>query len=253
VTILLNINHFVALFVESFKKLGLGKVWGLLVLYTLFMWLVLYAHFDFLSPVFYGLISVWLSILGSLPGWWYPAGTNEFFVHYPGHFLALPLVFSNAEFILGVLLESVTLGAVALLFFKAFTKNSSVEAGRGALQAWLQLALLWLIIQIILMAVQRLMPLLLADQLYGKRLLLYRWVLLPGMLSVVFALFYYSVAAIPIYGMNAFQAIRRSIRLAVRRPFTAFFLAALILFVPMVVSQINDPAQIVDKFRPELV
>ena len=63
-TILAGINRFIALFVETAKQLGRKRIWFLLFGYFLLNWLVLYAHYNFMSPVFSGFIRIWTGLFG---------------------------------------------------------------------------------------------------------------------------------------------------------------------------------------------
>ncbi|MDH4157989.1 MAG: hypothetical protein OEW00_12015, partial [candidate division Zixibacteria bacterium] len=98
-----EINLFIGLAVDTLKQFGRGKIWLILFLYFLIDWLVLYAHYDFASPVFYTLISVWTGLVDSQRA----AG----FTHYPDQFLLMPYYFGWAKLLVGALVEGAFLGA----------------------------------------------------------------------------------------------------------------------------------------------
>lgn len=252
-TLLNNINHFITLFVQTLRMLGRIKILAIMLLYTLFLWLVLYVHNSFVDSPLQGLMLGWLNVLNAFPDFLYPSGAVDFFKHYPGHYIALPETFGWTKYFVALVLEGLLLGTVALWFGRAFAGQKSLPEERSPLSAWLQLIIYWLVLNIAFLAVYKLLPIPFEGMMYGKRLLLFKWVLLPGVLAVILGLFYYAVPGIMIRGYSAFRALGYSVRLALRRPFTAFFLAVLILAGPIIVANINDPTQVVEKFRPELV
>jgi hypothetical protein len=135
-----SINRFIGLFFDTFKQFGRGRIWLLLLAYFLLNWLFLYAHYNFVSPFFYGLIKFWTGLFGD------QQATG--FTHYPGHFLLLPYFFGWAKFYLGIILEGAVLGAVALMFSHAIQLTAQVERQtfKRVVSSWIHLVLAWLLI-----------------------------------------------------------------------------------------------------------
>jgi hypothetical protein len=247
---LARLNEFIALFISAAKQLGRGTIWLFLLLYALVSWLVLYAHYDFLAASFYGVISAWM---GLFPDVW-----QTMFAHYPGHFLAMPYVTGRAQLVVGLILEGLILGAVAVVFFNAYMRNTNRPAlpvGR-AFSMWLNLILVWVVINGLMFVLTTYLPDLIAPLIssHPRRLRLFQYVVMPFFFVLILSLFYFAIPSVVIFGENVFQALRRSLSIFRQRPFTAFFLAFFILLGPIAMSMLAGQAQtIVSKFRPEMV
>lgn len=242
-----GINRFVRLWIDSLKQLGSGKIWLLLLALFGINWLVLYAHYDFLSPMFYGIISLWTSLFGEQP-----AGG---FTHYPGHFLLLPYFFGWAKTVVSVIIEGVVLGLVALYFYRRYLRAEGESAGRFTGRLAAKLIGAWLLFNILILATGQLLPTIFESVLVGspRRQAAFTFGLMPLVFIVLLALFLYVIPALIVFRDSLFGAFGRSLRIFVRNPFTSFFLALLIMLLPLGFSLLNDPQTIVSKFNPELV
>jgi hypothetical protein len=245
-----SINRFIGLFVDTFKQFGRVRIWLVLLGYFLINWLLLYAHYNFVSPFFYGFISFWTGLFGD------QQATG--FTHYPGHFLLLPYFFGWAKLFLGILLEGAVLGAVAVMFYQSYHEIAKEERAtfRQVFASWIHLELAWLLLNGLILAVNRFLPDLLRPWLAGspRRTMAFEFAALPLIYVVILAVLFHMIPAAAVYRDHFFRALRRSFRLFLRRPFTSFFLSLLLLTVPVFVSIINGKsADIVQKFKPELV
>lgn len=245
-----SINRFIGLFLDTFKQFGRGRIWLLLFGYFLLDWLLLYSHYNFVSPAFYGFIKFWTGLFGS------QQATG--FTHYPGHFLLLPYFFGWGKFYLGIIFEGAVLGAAALMFYDSFLDAGKEERSslKTILASWIHLVLAWLLINGLIMVANLQLPELLEPWLAGspRRVKAFEFVLLPFIYVVVLALFFFMVSSVAVYRENFLKALKRSLRIFVRNPFTCFFLSLIVLAVPVFVSIIGSRSgEIVQKFKPELV
>ena len=104
-SILDSINRFITLFLDTIKQFGRFRAWAILLGYFLINWLILYAHYDFTSPLFYTLVTTWTNLID--------AGNADAFTHYPAQFYHLSDFYGWAKFGVGVVFEGLVLGAVA--------------------------------------------------------------------------------------------------------------------------------------------
>lgn len=255
-TLLRNLNHFISLFLETFRQFGRWRIWAVLAAYFALQWLILYAHFDFVSPAFYGFVKAWLGLAGALG--LISGQEAAVFTHYPGQFLVLPSVFGWARLLIGVLIEGLVLGYVAVLFRNIHLQSAGESAldVSATVRFWLQLALAWVALNGLILLVNIFLPELLQTWLRGspRRREAFEFIVLPVVQAFLFGLLYFAIPSVAIYGENVVKGIGRSVRIFFRRPFTSFFLAAAILFAPTLVASIaNRSADIITKFRPELV
>jgi len=243
-----SINQIIILFLDTLKQAGRLGIWLLLLGYFLVIWLLLYAHYNFLSPIFYPLISTWVSLFGE--------DSFTAFSHYPGHFLYLPYFFGWGKLLLGLLVEGLVLGGVAAMFADSFRKIARPDRTpfKSVLSLWLHLVLVWVVINGLTVVVNFFLPDLLQafHQDSPRRLMAIRFVILPFILTVILALFYFAIPAVVVFRDNFLKALGRSLKLFFRRPVTCFFLAAIIMFVPYFISALPTDVLIV-KFKPELV
>ncbi len=245
-----SINRTIGLFIESLRQIGAGRIWLWLLGYFAVSWLVLYAHYDFTSPLFYWAVSRWTELFGSR--------NATGFTHYRGHFLLLPYFFEWAKIVLSVIFEGLVLGAAAILFYERFVQVDEDDrfSFRSLSRSWLFLSIGFVIINGALLGSSQLLSALLNDfiRYSPRRILAFNWVLIPGMYAIILGLLLYVLPAVAVYRENVFAAVGRSVRLFFRNPITSVLMAAIVVLPPLVVSSlISNPATIVDKFSPELV
>lgn len=242
-----GINRFIRLWIDTLKQVGAGKIWLALIALFGINWLVLYAHYDFLSPLFYNVVTAWTSLFGEQP-----AGG---FTHYPGHFLLLPYFFGWAKTLVSVLIEGIVLGLVAMLFYRRYLDADGEGAGRFTGGLMLKLVGAWLIFNVLVLAAGQLLPSLFEPFLAGspRRQAAFSYGLMPLVFVVLLTLFLYVIPSLIVFRDSLFGAFGRSLRIFMRNPFTSFFLALLILILPLAFSLLNSPETIVSKFNPELV
>ncbi|MDD3730856.1 MAG: hypothetical protein PHU88_00560 [candidate division Zixibacteria bacterium] len=242
------LNQFIILFIDTFKQFGRLRIWLILIIYFIIIWLLLYAHYRFLSPVFYPLVSFWVSLFGK------DAATA--FSHYPGQFMYLPYFFGWAKLLAGFILEGLVLGWVAALLADGFRKTETPDKPglKKVLPLWLHLVIVWTVINGLIVLVNFFLPDLLQafHQDSPRRLLAVRFVILPFVLAVILALFFFVFPAVTVFRDNFIGAMRRSLKMFFRRPITCFFLAVVIMAVPYLISAI-PPDILILKFKPELV
>ena len=242
-------NQFVYLFIDTLKKFGLFKAWLLLLFWFAVNWFVLYMHYDSLSPMFYGVISVWLSLVKLISN----DQAVSAFQYYPQHFFYLGEFFGWAKILLALLFEGLILAAVARQFGKRY--NLSDSFGGSVWSRWGHLILVWVVLNALTIGASYAIPPVVAPFINGpRRLAAFSFILMPFVFTFIFSLFIFALPAVAVKGESCFKAIGHSLRLFVKRPFTAFFLAALILFVPLIIGAFaGRPSQIIETFRPEMV
>ena len=249
-SLLSGINHFIGLFLDSLRSLGRGRIWFLLLLNLLINLLVLYSHYDFQSPIFYGVINWWTNLFDS--------GRAIGFTHYPGHLLLLPYFNGWAKFFVSMAVEGAILGGVAVAFFRTFVDVGKRErqSVAGALWLWVQLILAWLLVNGLILLVNTQLPDLVTDFLQGspRRQDVFDLLVLPSIYVVILALFYFAIPFAAIYRTNIIKAAGNSIRIFFQRPITCLALAAFMLAVPVIIgATVGQQELIVDKFKPELI
>jgi len=245
-----TINRLISLFVDTFRQVGRGRIWLVLLVYFLLNWLVLYAHYKALSPLFYGPMKLWVGLFG--------AREATGFFHYPGHFLVLPFLFDWARMAVGLIFEGAVLGLVSLLFFDAFLEVKKPEASPYKLirSSWLHLILGWLLIYGAMLALALWLPSVFGSWMQGspRRMLAVEALLIPGVYTILLAALYFVIPSIAIYGDNVWEAVKRSLGLFRANPGTCLVLAFAVLIGQVVVSMVaGRPVTIIEKFRPELV
>jgi len=242
-----KINQFLLLFVETLRRLGNWRIWAVLLGYLALHWLVLYGHFRYVSTPFYGWLTPWIDFIGG--------DRAQAFSHYPQHFFYLGRYAGWAKLSVSLLIEGPVLGVVAMLFWRSFTKAPLEGPQRGVLGRWFNLVLAWAGLNALMMAVGHFLPTLASPFLNGpRRVLAFSYMVLPLCFAMVFAVLYFALPRVAVLGENAPLAIWRSVVQFVRRPFLAFFGAALILALPVFLNAVTSrPASIIDGFRPELV
>lgn len=245
-----SVNFFIALFYDTIRRVFVWRVWLLLVAYFLFHWLVLYAHYKFYSPFFYGLVMPWTEALDhqSALG----------FIHYPGQFLTLPFFFGWAKFILSIPFEGPVLGVIAIMLYRTYSGQyySRPNSTRQWLYVYLRLVIAWLAVEGVMMLINTYLPELLSSTLNRapRRIFVFRYMFLPGIHILLLSLFYFVVLYVVVHQASFFGAVRWSAKNFLNRPITCLFLAAIILAVPIAVSLIlyNSPA-LVERLQPEAV
>lgn len=250
------LNRFIGLVISTLRLFGQWRVWLLLLGYFLLNWLVLFAHYDFSSPLFYAAVSTWTSLLG-------PDGFSLFsqqqvqgFFHYPYHFAYLGDFFGWAKLGLGLLLEGLVLGLAALALSRRLPGlKSTPTPGRSWWLLWLNLAAVWFLLNLLTVAAASLLPLWAAPLLTGpRRIMAFNFVLLPAVFTFILSLLFAAIPSVVFYSENVWRALGRSLRLFASRPFTCFVLAALVLILPVLVETILiRPGYIIENFKPELV
>jgi len=245
-----TINRLISLFLDTLRQVGRGRIWLVLLFFFILNWLVLYAHYKALSPIFYGPIKLWAELIG--------AREATGFFHYPGHFLVLPLMFDWARMVVGLLFEGVALGVVALMFFDGFLEVKKPEASPFKLvwASWVQLILGWALLYGLMLALAIFLPSVLGSWMQGspRRMLAFELGLLPALFTVLLALLYFVIPSIAIYGDNVWEALKRSLAVFRSNPGSCLVLAVAVLFGQVLVSfAAGRPVTIIEKFRPELV
>lgn len=248
-SIVVSINRFLDLIAGTLRQVGQGRIWLLLIIWAAVNWLVLYGHYSFVSPVFFGIIRLWVTVFGERQA--------ALFAHYPDHLVLLPYVYGWARLALGLVFEGFVLGAAAMLFFHRYEEGPGGEAVLArAARLWVHLAIGWAVINGLMLLAGMLLPDLFDSMLrYSpRRRLAFDYVLMPALYTVILALFYFVIPSIAVLRDNVFEAFGRSLRIFVRAPFTCLFLAFLVLVLPVLLAKlVEGPADIVVRFRPELV
>lgn len=249
-TIVDAINRLIGVVIDVFRQVGRGRIWGYLLVYFAACWIVLYAHYDFTSPLFGGLIGAWTNLIDS------QRATG--FTHYRGHFILLPYFFEWAKLLISIILESLLFGAVAILFYERFVDVDPDDRFRlgQVVRLWGHLVLGLVAINGVILLVNVVLPGILKPLLeYSpRRQMVFQWLGLPLIYAFIVGALFYVIPAVAVYRENILGAVMRSLRVFRRNPGTSVAMAALVLAVPLTISNLaNSPYTIVDLFRPELV
>ena len=245
-----SINYFINLIVDTFKQFGRGKIWLVLLIYSALGWLVLYIHYDFKSPLFYGLVNAWVSLINP--------DDSVAFSHYPQQLILLPHYFGWAKFFFGLIFEGLFLGMAAMFFANSFRgtgKENSFKTGH-AFSCWIQLILAWIILNGVLLLVNSFIPSLFQSFIAGspRREIVFEFLVLPFIYSVILCFFFFIIPSVVIFKENVFKAAKRSVLVFFRHPLTVFLLSVFILVIPVLLSAVTGrPVVIVEKFKPELI
>jgi len=235
--------------VDTCRQIGQWRIWLVLLGSFLVNWLVLFAHYDSMSPVFYGIVSAWTSLFG--------ADKAIAFTHYPQHFLLLGDYYGLAKLGVGLLVETAVLGFAVHLFARRFLMGGLArEQGEGiSVSRWLNIVLVWVLFNVLTMVAGIYMPEWFAPLLTGsRRITVFNYVFMPGVVMGILSLLFFAIPAVVVFRENAIRAVWRSLKVFIHRPFTCFFLAFLVLTPPLLFSILSgNPADIVEKFKPELV
>ena len=212
--------------------------------------IVLYAHYDLFSPFFYTIINFWINLVD--------AKSATFFSRYPGHYLLLPYYFGWAKLLVGLIFEGLVLGLVAGYFYNSYAVRTVAKrfTFKKVFKIWPQLVLGWLVIYSLGLMISLYFPdwFEFLHQYSRRRLFAFNLGLIPLVTSFILALFYFVLPAIVIYGDNFLQAIVRSLKLFIRRPFSTLTLAVTVVIIPSCITGLaGQTTEIVEKFRPELV
>lgn len=245
-----SLNQLIALFIDSLKLLGRGRIWSALLVYFILNLILLYAHYDIFCPLVYSAMSAWTKLINE-------AGAMVF-THYPGHFLMMPEYFHKARMALALVFEGLVLGVVAIQFRNALlaARGRDRLGVKSAVKSWISLLSAWLTINALTIGVSMFVPDWLAffhdDS--PRRLMAVEFVIIPFLLTLVLALFFFAIPAIVVYRENFFRGIGRSLGIFVRRPMTSFCLSGLILSGPFLVSAASSRSPwIVSNLHPEMV
>ena len=242
--VLERVNQFVLLIINTIRRIGLWRVWLVLLAYYGFQALVLYLHYDYPAGPLGSLIRGWVSLFGP--------DTASAFGHYPQHFLLLGKTSYFAKLIIGLLLEGTVLGAVAGLFHRDL---GGTTPGVSPTSRYVNVTLVWVIMNGFMLAAGQLLPGLLAGFLNGpRRIFAFSFGFMPFVFTLIFAVFFLAIPSVVIYRDDALKALSRSFRHFLRRPLTMLFLSFVILAVPIFLGALaSRPSGIVDSFKPELL
>jgi hypothetical protein len=245
-----SINLTISLLVDTFKQLARWKVWLALISYFSFYWLILYSHYDMMSPLFYTVSNAWAELIGP--------EQSQAYNHYPAHLALLPYYFGWAKYISGFLLDSTVLGLIALLFYRDEKAEAAGERSiwSGTFSKLHHLIIASVVLNGLFLLVVTYLPQILLPiiEYSPRRRLAYEALILPGMYVLIMAPLFAVIPAIVLKGKTVPAAIMRSWRLFKKYFLTMVFLTIFILFVPVIFSIISSrPEIIIAKFKPELV
>lgn len=243
-----RINQFIRIVLDTVHQIPRVRIWLPLIAYALIQWLALYAHVDFLTAPFHTIISVWINFIAP--------EQQVAFTHYPQHYLLLGYYAGWAKLGLGLILESLVLLSVSELFHKRFSPHYDPSRNsRSMIFKWLNIVVIWIVLNGAMLAVSRYVPELAAPMLDGpRRLITFSFVLMPCLYVLLFALLFTAIPAVAMYGENALVALGRSLKLFSRRPMMSLSLAIVVLSAPILLGAISGrPTAIVNSFKPELI
>lgn len=247
-TFITKINWLAGLYISVLKLSGRFKIWGPFFFYAIFQFLILMVCVNYLNPTINPILSPLVSLLGQERG--------ELYGHYPGLYFLLPQVFQWGKLFFGIIFEGLAAGITAILFLKIFDESrrgdSAISSG---ISRWVNLALVWSIITIILVGFNWLVPQFFSGFLQGSPRRLAMFDLIMRLTTVfLYSIFVYAVPALVVLKKNVGQALKVSLTFFFRYPIFTFFLTLLPYLLTVPISYMTSNADvIVTKFSPELV
>lgn len=253
-----KVNEYFGLLGTTFSQLFRWQVWKYVASIFLVYGILLFAQYDSMSPWFFGAVTTWNSFLAVLFSW---AGLSDSrlvaYTHYPAHFILLGTYFGWTKLIVGILFEGLVFGLVANAFARIYYRTKGEEAFslKGVLSRWPQLLMAWLVINILLIVIGSYLPGLLGALLDGpRRVIAFRFVVLPFVYLLVFSMFYFVYPLVVLFRRSFIGAVLDSFRLFFRRPFTCFFLSAVAMIFPILIAtSVGYSSYLVQQFNPEVV
>jgi hypothetical protein len=248
VALLERINQFILLIIETLRQLAQWRIWAVLLPYYFLQWLVLYVLYSYPAGPLSGSVFGWISLFGTEKA--------AAFGHYPQHLLLLGEFSTWAKLLVGLVFEGLMLGLVATQFQRRFARGQGLPATHWSLsEKWLNLALVWVVINGLMLAAGKFLPSLLAPVINSpRRLLAFSLVFIPLVFTAIFSLLLLAIPSVILFQDDALRAMVRSVRHFRRRPFTLFGLGIVILAVPILLGALaSRPTAIVNSFKPELV
>jgi hypothetical protein len=248
VALLERINQFILLIIETLRQLAQWRIWAVLLPYYFLQWLVLYVLYSYPAGPLSGSVFGWISLFGTEKA--------AAFGHYPQHLLLLGEFSTWAKLLVGLVFEGLMLGLVATQFQRRFARGQGLPATHWSLsEKWLNLALVWVVINGLMLAAGKFLPSLLTPVINSpRRLLAFSLVFIPLVFTAIFSLLLLAIPSVILFQDDALRAMVRSVRHFRRRPFTLFGLGIVILAVPILLGALaSRPTAIVNSFKPELV
>jgi hypothetical protein len=248
VALLERINQFIFLIVESLRQFVQWRIWAVLLPYYFLQWLVLYVLYIYPDGLLSGLVFRWASLFGT--------DQAAAFGHYPQHFLLIGGISTWAKLLIGLVFEGLVLGSVAVHFHRRFTRGQELPAsGRSFPGKWLNLTLVWLVINGLMLAAGQFLPDLMGPTSDNpRRLLSFSYVFMPLVFTIIFSVLFLAIPSVVLFQDDAIRAMGRSFKHFLRRPFTMFGLGIVILAIPILLGALaSSPTGIVNSFKPELV
>ncbi len=245
-----SVNLILALFDESIRQFRRGRIWLLLLGYFFLLWLVLHAHYRFYSPIFFGLVELWVERFDQLRA--------AAFMHYPDHLVYLPYFFGWARVFISIPLEGAILGVVSVLFYRSYLGRRAADESSPSklLFVWLQVTVIWVILSGLLLTVSDWLPGALEASLEDAalRALIFKYLFQPFLYLLIYSFFFFAIPYIAIYRSNALQGIRHSARIFFNNPITCFCLGAAV-FLPVVIVLVisHNSFDLAQRFGPEAV
>ncbi|MCX6835978.1 MAG: hypothetical protein NTW07_12800, partial [candidate division Zixibacteria bacterium] len=225
-----RINQFIFLIVESLRQFAQWRIWAVLLPYYFLQWLVLYVLYIYPEGFLGGLVFRWASLFGT--------DQAAAFGHYPQHLLLIGGISTWAKLLVGLIFESLVLGSVAIKFQIRFTQGRELSASlRSFPMKWLNLTLVWLVINGIMLVAGQFLPGLIGPALDNpRRVLAFNYVVMPLVFTFIFSLTFLAIPSVVLFQDGALRAMGRSLKHFLQRPFTMFGLGIVILAVPILLG-----------------
>ena len=211
------------------------------------------AHHQIFSPVISPLLHSWVQLL-------YPNAADAFF-RFPEHYLLLPLVFSGSARIYSLIFEAFFFGVYCDLMISLYRGEKPIfmQSARKALSRYLQLALSWAVLIVILYLVSKYFYAFVEDVLgfslhTAPRRQFLAFAALHGLTVLIYVPFIFIIPAIMAGRQGWLEAVKKGFGLAMEHPIIAFGITA----VPYTIAAIpalplSYARRIIDVFNPELV
>ena len=245
---LLKVNMFIAAFIDGLRSLFFPRLWTPFLIFALISAGIAYMLLNPFSSIWSGIIvPIGKSRL---------FGGGEAFVHYPGHLLITPSIYSRLSLLMSIIFDT-ALGASAFIIFAGFFAGEKVKfitAVKKAIGRYHQLILAGIFVYAVLLFLGWLVPQFATDFLkQSPRRIFVFSVAFKVFLFFVFSPFIYIVPYIILKRENFFSALHKSVKTWLKNFFTSFFLVAITQGLTLPISLgLEYSGWLADRFGPEI-
>lgn len=253
-----SLNRFLYVVIDTLRQASRIRVWLILLPYLIVNQLVLYAHYDFLSPYFHEIVMEWIGLVDQVSSWvsGVEIDNSSKFTHYPAHLFLLPEYFRWAKLAIALVFESLVLGALARTFGRRFMwQNEYNPPGRSFLSAWPNILIIWILTNGLILGAGHYLPIWLQPFLSEPpRILAFTVIVMPALFILILAVLFFAIPSVAVLGDGFYKGLQRSIRCFIDNPFRCLILSAMVLILPLLCSVFREiVAEVVGEYDPVLI